>query len=303
MTDIDFMRLRRLDLTILLVFIELMRHRRMTEAAVRLGLTQSAISHSLKRLRSVFDDPLFLRRPHGLEPTARAQELEPVIAQAIEALSAGLQSTAVFAPDSLDRPLCVGAYDSVMATIIPALLSRLTLVAPRAQLVVRPISRREAIDALQEGSLDLAIGFFFGAVREVIIEPLYSEQYCVVMRHGHALASTPLTAESYASARHLVVSPSGDLSGIVDAALAAAGLQRRVDASIPLFFPAMATAAETDLIATIPRKLATKYAAQFGLIAVDPPIAIRSFEVSLVRHRRNAKSGMIDWLAAQIRAA
>ncbi len=299
----NLMRLRRLDLTVLLVFSEVMRHRRTTDAAEHLGLTQSAVSHSLKRLREVFADPLFLRRPHGLEPTARALAIEPLVARAIESLAEGLQDAAPFDPAMLERPLRIGAYDAVMAVVLPPLLRRLADVAPGARLVVRPFSREQAVEALQDGSLDLAIGFFFAPSRDVVIEPLYQERYCVIMRAGHPLLGQPMTADSYAGARHLVVSPGGDLSGIVDSALAALQLERRVDAAIPLFFPAMAAVAATDLIATVPHRMAEAHAASFGLVSLDPPVAIRSFEVSLVRHRRNARSGMVNWLCSQIRSS
>jgi DNA-binding transcriptional LysR family regulator len=302
MTDIDLARLRRLDLTVLLVFVEVMRHRRTTEAAQRLGLTQSAISHSLKRLREVFADPLFLRRPHGLEPTARALDLKPVVAQVIEALSGSFQQNGTFDPALLDRPLRIGAYDAVMATVVPGLMAELAAIAPASKLVVRPISRTEAVEALQDGSLDLAIGYFFSPNRDVIIEPLYTERYRVVMRKGHPLLGSPLSTAAYASARHLIVSPAGDLTGIVDAALAVENLTREVVAAIPLFFPAMAALPGTDLIATVPSRMAEGYAEVFGLVAVDPPLPIRSFDVSLARHRRNAKSGMINWLSGLIRS-
>jgi DNA-binding transcriptional LysR family regulator len=297
MTDIDQIKLRRLDLTILLVFSALMRYRRSTDVAERMGLTQSAISHSLKRLRNAFEDPLFLRRPYGLEPTARACELEPEINRAIEGLSAALVTRSVFRPSAFEGPIRIGSYDAIMATLVPRMLSRISKDAPKAQLIVRPISRGDAIEALNERTLDLAIGYFFEATKEAMIEPLYEERYVVVGRKGHRLERASLTPQIFANERHIVVSPKGDLTGVVDEELEKLRLDRHVDAAIPLFLPAMAAVAASDCIATIPKRLADFFAKSFGLWTKDPPISIRPFQVSLVRHRRDAKNGLVNWLA------
>ena len=98
MSEFDEMRLRRLDLSLLLVFLGLMHHRKAARVADEMRLTQSTISHALARLRDVFDDPLFLRRPHGLEPTARAEALEPAVRTAVELLDRALGTAAPFDP-------------------------------------------------------------------------------------------------------------------------------------------------------------------------------------------------------------
>ncbi len=301
MSDIDEVALRRLDLTVLLVFLGLMRHRKATDVAARMGLAQSAISHSLKRLRAAFDDPLFLRQPHGLEPTAVALALEPKLRLAVETLSAAMQGPDVFAPAEAAGVVTIGTYDNAMAVLIPGLMQRMCLHAPGLRLIVRSLGRDAALQALEAGEIDLAFGYFWDLPVTFLSEPVYEESYRVVLRQGHPLLSAAWTPEAFAGARHVVVSPAGVLSGIVDRELGRLGFARQVVAAVPLFFPALVMAAESDLLATLPARLVLAHAAAFGLAVRDPPLAIRPFPVAVVRHRRNARNGLHNWLIGQAR--
>lgn len=142
MTDIDTAQLRRIDLTLLCVFVELMRHRKLTVVAARLGLTQSAISHSLKRLRDIFGDPLFRRRPNGVEPTARALALEPRISSIVALTREALRLDSKFDPGTADRLFRIAALDyetSVMAGHLP------TCCVPRRRVCVCRCVRRRGV--------------------------------------------------------------------------------------------------------------------------------------------------------------
>lgn len=301
MTDIDAGRLRRLDLSLLLVFAELMRHRRLTLVAARMGLTQSAISHSLRRLREIFDDPLFRRRPNGVEPTARALALEPMVARIVALSRQALQADSGFEPRRSDRVFTLGALDyetSVMAGPLTDLLRR---EAPRSRLVMRAVARREALDRLADGRLDLAIGYFPDLPDGFVRDPLYDEDYVVVARRRHGVLRGKLDLAAYVACHHLLVSIDGDFRGIVDRVLAERGRARTVVATVPLFLPALAIVADTDLIATVPRRLAEKHARRFGLAILPPPLPIRRFTVATVAHRRMAEDPGQTWLRGRIR--
>jgi DNA-binding transcriptional LysR family regulator len=297
MSDIDEIKLRRLDLTLLLVFLNLMRDRKAVLVAERMGLTQSSISHALKRLRDTFDDPLFLRKPHGLEATAVAVRLEPEIARAVDALNGALALPRAFEPATSTGTLRIGAYDSQMAVFVPRLVSRIQADAPGLKISARPLGRREALDALETGEIDLSIGFFWDLPPSFHAQPLHEEGYLTVARKGHPVFQGDFNLQHFAAVQHLVVSPSGDLSGIVDRSLEAVGMSRTVVCAVPQFFPALATLARTNLIATLPATLARQFANAFGLEYRDPPLEIRSFTISLVRHRRNEKNAMLNWIA------
>lgn len=300
MSDMNEMKLRRLNLTLLLVFVNLMRDRKAVTVAGRMGLTQSSISHALNRLRDTFGDPLFLRKPHGLEPTAYAIALEPRVRRAIEMLDDALGHPAGFIPLQATGTIRMAGYDSELSVLAPALIKVLEAEAPGLQLIARATGRGAALQELEQGDIDLAVGFFWDLPAGYVATTLYEENYAVVARRGHGLMAQPLTAARFAACRHIIVSPSGDLSGIVDRSLEALGLTRRVVSAVPLFFPALATVAESDLIATLPKRLATRMAARFGLETRDPPFDIRPFPVTVVRHRRNEKSGLHNWVTVTL---
>jgi len=142
MPDIEINKLRRLDLTLLLVFLGLLAHRRAVAVAGELGLTQSAVSHALKRLREVFDDPLFLRRPHGLEPTAVALELEDNVRVAVDSLSAALAGPRRFVAAEATQTVRIGAFDGQLATLMPDLVRLVRAAAPGLRLSTVATARR-----------------------------------------------------------------------------------------------------------------------------------------------------------------
>jgi DNA-binding transcriptional LysR family regulator len=295
MSDIDQIRLRRLDLTVLLVFLGLMRRRKATEVGRELGLTQSAVSHALRRLREIFGDELFLRRPHGLEPTAVAIAAEAPIQAAVDQLRAALAAPGGFEPANAEGLVRIAAYDAELATLLPPLLCRLGHEAPGLTVAARALGRREALDALVAGEIDVALGFFWNLDDAFVAVPLLEEEYRVVggaatRKHG------PLTLERYLALPHILVSPGGDLRGIVDTLLERDGRSRRVVAAVPLFFPALAAVRGSRAVATIPRRIAEAYAPAFDLWVADPPLAIRRFTVAAVRHRRNLASPLQLWL-------
>ena len=305
MSDIEQLKLRRLDLTVLLVFIGLMRRRKATEVAHELGLTQSAVSHALRRLREIFGDELFLRRPHGLEPTAVAIAAEAPIQAAVEQLRAALSGPGEFMPGNAKGVVRIAAYDAELATLMPLLICMLGQKAPGLTVAARALGRREALDALARGEIDIALGFFWNLEDVFIATPLFEEEYRVVggrmtRRRGR------LTLDRYLALPHILVSPPGDLRGIVDSLLEREGRSRRVVAAVPLFFPALAAVKGSAAVATVPRRIAEGYAGAFDLWIAEPPIAIRRFTVAAVRHRRNQTSPLHLWLTellAEIAAA
>lgn len=303
MRDIDVARLRRLDVSVLLVFLGLMRHRKATVVAEELGLTQSAISHALRRLRDIAGDELFLRRPHGLDPTAFAVALEPPIREAVASLERAFSEPDQFDPGTIDRVVTIGALDAELAVMVPRLLSAVEAEAPKLRVSSRSLGHRSALDALVEGTIDLAIGFFPDLGDDFVASDLYEESYLVVCSAGGDAAEGGMSLETYLSRRHVLVSPRGDLRGVVDDVLARDGLTREIVAAVPSFFPALASVAASNCIATVPRRLAVANAARFGLKVVEPPLPIRSFSISAVRHRRDARNGLTEWLVAAVGAA
>ncbi len=305
MSDINSIDLRRLDGTLLMVFLGLMRHRKATRVATEMGLTQPAVSHALKRLRELYDDPLFVRRAHGLEPTARAHALEPGIRRAARLLSASVASPAAFDPVKSEASVRIAAFDYELATLLPALISHVAGIGSRIGLHSQTLSSEGALAALTDGRVDLAIGFFETLParperRSFRAETLYVETYVLAAHADHPIFED-LTPATYADAPHLLVAPEGVARGVVDMALGGFGLRRTVRATVPQFFPALSILAESGLVATLPRRVAQTCCARFGLRHVPLPFTSPTFAVRAVRHRRDAENPVHAWLSDTLR--
>ena len=302
MSDFSTSELRRLDLTLLLVFLGLLRHRKALDVAAELGLTQSAISQALKRLRDIFGDELFLRRPHGMEPTATALALEVPVAAAVEALRKALGAARAFEPATAEGVLRLAALDAEQAVLVPPLVARLRALAPGLTLSVLPLGRAAAMEALAEGRADLVLGYVWDMPETISSEKLYDESFRVAGR-PEALPQAPaLDLDTYCAADHVLISPGGDLRGVVDDQLATMGRSRRVILGLPAFLPALAAVAASSALVTLPARLARAFAPGFGLVTADPPIPVRRFSISAHWHRRNDADPRTLWLRAQLAA-
>lgn len=291
--------IRRLDGGLLLVFCEIMQRRNLTEAGRRLGLTQSAVSHALRRLREIFGDELFLRRASGVEPTARALELAPRIREIVELCAGALSPAAQFDPALSERTIRIGARDYECAAFGGSLARALRTEAPGVTLVMRPFARMEALQALTGGEIDVALGYFPTLPGVYQQSPLYEEDFLVVARTARR-SGGEMSLDEYVARRHLLVSLDGAPRGVVDQALARKGLRRRVVLALPYFLTALATVADTDLIATVPRRLALAFGPRLGLDWFEPPIRIRKFGVAAIVHRRMADDPIVGWAIAQL---
>jgi DNA-binding transcriptional LysR family regulator len=300
MSDLSIAQLRRLDLTLLLVFLGLLRHRKALDVAGELGLTQSAISQAVKRLRDIFEDELFLRRPYGMEPTAVALSLEAPVAQAVEALRGALGAARSFDPATASGIVRVAALDAQQAVLIPPLAAALRRHAPGLRLSVLSLARGDAVEALLDGLVDLSIGFLWDMPEVIFGETLYAESYLVAARPD--VMPDPLDLDAYCQADHVLVAPGGDLRGVVDEQLAGVGRSRNVVLGLPGFLPALAAVAASEALMTLPSRVATAFAPAFGLVTAPPPLDIRRFPVSVFWHRRNDADMRTRWLRRQLAA-
>ncbi len=307
MTDINQSEFRLVNGTLLLVFLGLMRHRKAKRVADDLGVTQPAISHALSRLRTLYDDPLFIRNSRGLEPTALAREIEPRIRRAVRTLGETLSEPMALDPADSEITLRIAGFDYELAILVPELIATTKRMGRRISISSLTLSSRDALDALVQGRIDLAIGFFETLPgrdpREPFIsEDLYVEDYVVTGRAGHPLFRQAIDARAYADAQHVLVTPSGVVRGLVDYALDSRGLHRYVHATVPMFFPALTLLERSDLIATLPRKVSETFAARFNLEFAPLPFPGPTFSVRAVRHRRDADSPVHGWLVDMLRS-
>ncbi|TNC73105.1 LysR family transcriptional regulator [Rubellimicrobium roseum] len=291
--------IRRLDFTLLLVLASLLRTRKSTATAGELHMTQSTVSHALGRLRDLLGDPLFLRRPHGLEPTARALALAPALDE-ILGLAGGLFAASRFDPATAEGTLRIAGADYHCALMAAPLIARLGQEAPGLRMVFRPHLRDRAVEALVAGEIDLAVGRFFALPSTVRRHPLFEENYSLVARADHPLVQGTPDLDAFVAARHIVVSLDGEPSGVVDKALAALGRERRVVAAVPYFLTALAAVAASDAVVTLPSRLARVHAAAFGLTVLRPPVELPSFPVSAVLPAAVGPSSAAHWMVETV---
>jgi DNA-binding transcriptional LysR family regulator len=302
MSDMSNSKLRRLDGTLLLVFSEAYRLRKLTAVAQRLGMTQSAVSHALGRLREIFEDELFLRRPFGVEPTQRARDLASRVETIVRLTQETLAEADAFDPAASSREFRVTGLDSATALLGSRLIALCRRMAPNIRLTFRSLVRKDSLRALGDGDVDVAVGMVWTKSPEFRAEALYRETYLVAARRNHPKIGKTLDLKTYLALDHVLVSVTGDAVGIVDRTLAAKGQRRRVVATLPTFLPALAAVAHSDVIVTMPTQLVEAYRKPFELRAHAPPLAIRPFTLSAVWHRRNDADPGLRWFVAQLRA-
>jgi DNA-binding transcriptional LysR family regulator len=284
MRDIDAEKIKKLDGSLLLTLRELLRQRRATLAARRLGLSQSAISHALARLRELFGDPLFVRRPYGLEPTRHALELAPHIDALLEAMHAAMGLPSQFSAPTTTRSFRVAAPDHVTTLLAPPLVDRLATHAPHARVAFSQRLGHDAQQALLRDELDLALGRFARRDLRLVMQPLFEDRYCLVARRDHALLRKRLNPARYAQLDQVQVSVSADFRAPDFAHGDRRWRPRRTIAAVPRFLIAFAVVAQTTSVAVVPSRLARRHAPAFGLKIHPLPFELEPISVVIARN-------------------
>ncbi|MGQ0684713.1 LysR substrate-binding domain-containing protein [Bradyrhizobium sp.] len=305
--------LARVDLNLLALFEVIFAERHVGRAAARLNLTASAVSHGLSRLRRLLNDPLFLRTPKGVVPTARATALAEPIADVLARTRNVIASAEPFDPARSKRRFIVAAPDGVSPVFLPPLLARLLRRAPGIDIGLRqllPPSGGQSVERawlpalaeLERGAMDIAVAPIDRAPPRFATRVLYEEDFVAVVRKRHPFAARP-TLQRFCEARHLVVSMTADPRGFLDEELARQGMSRHVALTVPDFGAGLATVAETDLIAAMPRRFVALHAARFGLVAREVPLRLRKFAIRAAAPRVALMDAGLAWLFEELHAA
>jgi DNA-binding transcriptional LysR family regulator len=294
-------RLSATDLNLLVALDALVAEGNVTRAAERVGLTQPAMSHALARLRKLFDDPLLVRSPQGMLPTARALELVVPIRRALGDIDGALRQQPAFDPREARRTFTLACVDFGSLVIVPPLLARLRAEAPGADLLVRQLRSDEIERQLAEGEVDLAVGVLYGEDEPWMVgQRLFTERFVCVVRADHPTAKGPLSLAEFVALEHALISPRGRQGGFVDRALAKLGHQRRVALAIPHFLAAPIVVATSDLILTVPERIARAFARMLPLRILEPPLEVEGFDVTQYWHGRQARDPAHAWFRALV---
>jgi len=293
--------LSRVDLNLLVVFETVLEERHVGRAAARLTLSASAVSHGLGRLRQLLNDPLFLRTPKGVVPTARAIELAEPVADILAGVRSVVSTAEPFDPAKSTRRFTVGAPDGISAVILPQLLTTVQRAAPHIDISVRQILPtparvwQSAIADLDARAMDIAIIPADDVPARFAERILYDEDFVIAMRKGHPFGVEP-TLKGFCAMQHLVVSLTGDAHGFVDEFLATQGYSRRIALTVPNFMFALAVIAETNLIAALPRKFVALHGGRFGVVGTEAPLPLDRFRVRAIAPRVAMMDSGLAWL-------
>ena len=300
MTDFNLIKLRQLDFKLLLVFQSLLRHRRATAAALELGLSASAISHALARLRRLFGDPLFRRLPHGLEPTRHALALADRVDALLRDGRETLGQVNLFSPKTARRDFRLAAPDHLGAILAAPLLSRFRKDAPNSRFGLGIGLGDDALEELRRDRIDLALGQFQSGLGGFQATPLYDDRYVLVARRGHPDLKTKVSAKAFERLEHVAISVAGDFRVLTDAQFRQLGLSRRIVATVPRFTTAFDAVSRSDAVAIAPERFARAQADVFRLsihLLPKPLPPIRFVSV-----RRKLPDPGVDWLVASVAA-
>lgn len=292
MFGITPMNISRHDLNLLVYLDVLLRERNVTRAADRLNISQPAMSNGLKRLRDMFKDPLLVRTSHGMEPTARALALAPVIHEVLMQLEGTLQSGDDFSPGTESRLFRIMASDYAATTLMPELLSRIQQRAPSLVLDIMTPSDVDFRD-VEDGRVDMAINMFDDLPLSFYQKNLWQDEFCCVLHSGHP-AAEQFDMQSYITSDHVWVNKTGYGVGVgidpaeaqnmgwVDKSLEQLGYRRHIKLFARDYHVAMHMATSGGLIATVPKRIAELYRAWPQLTLFEPPFDIPSVELKMV---------------------
>jgi DNA-binding transcriptional LysR family regulator len=291
------MNVRDVDLNLLRVFDAVLRSRGVTPAAAGLGLTQPAVSNALSRLRGVFGDPLFVRTPSGMDATPFARELAEPVRQALALLESALAHGPGFDPGSATRAFRFYMSDLGQIEFLPPLIERVQQRAPGVRLEAVALEVEDIAAALAAGALDLAVGFLPGLGPPVRRRALFRDPYLCLMRADHPIRS--LTKKRFLEASHALVTYRGG-HRVIEEALERAGLARKIALRVPHFTVVPMVLERTDLILTLPQRVARVFEQRGKLKSLPPPVPIPLAEVAVHWHERFEADPGNRWLRDQV---
>lgn len=283
------------DLNLLVVFQQLLRHRRVSAAASAMQLSQPAVSCALNRLRRVLGDRLFVRTNRGMLPTPYAEALALPLSEALVAIQATLNQRSTFDPGTSSRHFTLALADVGELYFLPPLIGAIAGAAPGIGLTVVSSAKESLRDDMEEGKVDLAIGVLPELKTDIFQRRLFEQRYVCLFRKGHLLDRPEFDGEVFAHAEHIVVdSGRGHLmvNGMVERLFG----RRSVKLRLPHFVALPRILQATDLVATVPEKIAACLAAPFDLRYVAPRPELPSFQINLFWHAKFQHDPGSRWL-------
>lgn len=300
------MNLRTVDLNLLVALDVLLTERNVSRAAARLGVTQSALSHALKRLRMVFGDPLLRRGARGMEPTERALSLHEPIKAVLAEIHSLVSTRIVFNPATTRRTFKLSMSDAMSVEALPQIVRELRRSAPNIDLRVTTCGPREACARILEDEVELAVGVFPHVPAGISRSELYRDVLvCVADKDNPRLKNGRMDERSYLESPHVTVAPNLDSGVQLDEIFESMGFARRVVVTVPHYTALPGLVGGTDLVAHTRRRLVSiiRTAANLTVFPIPAPFRVPELCFEQIWHPRYERDPGHGWLRHLIAAA
>ena len=295
------MDLNRFDLNLLLVFEAVSRERSVTRAAERLNLSQPALSHALNRLRHVLEDRLFVRGSSGMEPTPRAEQLDPVVRRILSELRVTLEPM-VYDPMTSRRSFRIAGNNYFAVVVAPTLINDCIACAPGVRLTVRPSGTMNVRDLLNHDDLDLAVTSFDLTDAGLTSTRLIDDSFVAILRKDHPAAGRPLTVKGFAALTRINITSSGEDISFVDQALAAAGASQLVGSDVP-YLSVAASVAGSDRVAILAGDFARALGREYPVLGRSLPFVSPRVDIFMSWSKRLDDDPAHRWLRGMMSSA
>lgn len=289
------MHLSAIDANLIVALHHLLHERSVTRAARALGLSPSATSHTLARLRTLFDDELLVRAGRELRRTTRADELYTKAVQATAAMQEVLASPRELDPQLLRCEFSLAQAEYLDWVLLPHLDRRLRTDAPLVDLHSRGLGG-DLLGQLRSGDLDMMLGVNISLPADFKTERVLHGQLVTIVRRGHPIVGQRLTKKRFASLQHILIAPQGRVGGVVDSLLAEHGLTRRVARLLASFSAAPYLVAQSDYVLTIPARVAAFASKIADFETLTPPLDLPDFEEELIWHDHKTDDPKHRWM-------
>lgn len=298
----------RYDLNLLPIFVALLEERSVTRAADRLGMTQSALSNALTRLRTTLQDPLFIRERYGMRPTPKAEALAPALTSALAALDTVVLGQQAFDPSRADQLITIAPNSYVEFVFVPALAARLRELAPGMRLRTLPFGADLAATGVTSGTTALVLGRITDAPDNLVVQHIADDGLACVVRADHPTAGKKkVTKAQYERMKHVNLLPAGGrLRAGLFQALERGGLKRDVAVTVTHFMSIPEIVAATDYCATLPKLICRRLASDARLKVLQTPVDLGTFPMQMAWHVRHRHDPVHVWLrgvVAEVAAA
>ena len=295
---------RNFDLHLLACLDALLTERRVTRAAERMNMTQPGMSNALARLRRIFHDPLLVRTPQGMVPTARALELTDSVRAALMHLNAALADPGEFTPAKARTTYKIAISDYVSFLLLPTIMDHLLREAPGVTVTTSASDAKRLREWLEEGDCHLSIGYYMDLADGMHSSELLTDGLSCIARKGHPGLRDKVSLGQYIDCPQILMvggSQPATFEVLIDDALKALGLARRIVMRVPSLLVIPAVVAGSDLVANVPRQFARSISTSMPIQVMDLPFEVPIYRLSMVWHERTQQDGAHRWLRQKIR--